>query len=127
MRPKIPKNATALIPKNTKWSYLAGKQPGEFATDWTQTASDHSSWPIGAAAFGYGDKDDVTYPSKMSGKYTTVYLRREFDFPGGAKLDSMGRSVFFDDAFIAYLNGKEVLRVGADKGPGATDEGFTTN
>ena len=123
--PKVPKNTTALIPKNAKWSYLAGKQPRGSATDWTQTAFDHSSWPTAAAGFGYGDKDDVTYLSKMRGKYTTVYLRREFDLPKGAKLDSIGLSVSYDDAFIAYLNGKEVLRVGVDKGQGATADGFT--
>ena len=60
----------------------------------------------------------------MRGKYTTVYLRREFDLPEVAKLDSMGLSVSYDDAFIAYLNGKEVLRVGVEKGQGATAKGF---
>ena len=123
--PKVPKNTTALVSKNAKWSYLAGKHPGGSANDWTQTAFDHSSWPTGVAGFGYGDKDDVTYLSKMRGKYTAVYLRREFDLPEGAKLDSIGLAVSYDDAFIAYLNGKEILRVGVDKGQGTTAEGFT--
>ena len=33
-------------------------------------------------------------------------------------------AVSYDDAFIAYLNGKEVLRVGVDRGRGDTAKGF---
>lgn len=123
--PAKPGKTTALIPKNARWSYLAGSDPEGSPTAWTALDFDHSDWPTGAAGFGYGDKDDVTFLKNMSGKYKTVYLRREFDLPQGTNLNALGLSVSYDDAFIAYLNGKEVLRIGIDKGQGATADGFT--
>ena len=124
---KQPKNTVAIIPKNARWSYLAGKNPENSSTAWTGVDFDDSAWPVGAAGFGYGDKDDVTYLNKMRGKYKTVYLRREFELAEDANLNALGLAVSYDDAFIAYLNGKEVLRVGVDKGQGTTADGFTVH
>lgn len=67
----------------------------------------------------------MTRLKKMRGKFTTVYLLREFDLPDAAKLDPTGLSVSYDDTFIACLNGKENLRVGVAKGQGTTADGFT--
>ncbi len=122
--PTAPKNAVALIGKNAKWSYLGGSHPAGNHTDWAAPGYDISSWKTGKAGFGYSDKDDTT-EIDMKGKFTTLYIRREFELPEGADLSKLGLSVSYDDAFIAYLNGHEVHRQGVDKGQGASADGFT--
>ncbi|MDB4508388.1 metallophosphoesterase family protein [Akkermansiaceae bacterium] len=117
-----PKIATALIAKNAEWSYLAGSHP---EGEWTAADYDVSQWEKGTAGFGYGDKDDVTILDDMRGKYSVVYIRREFDLPKGANRQKLGINMSYDDAFIAYLNGKEVLRVGVDNKQGSAAAGFT--
>ena len=84
----------------------------------------NASVETGEAGFGYGDKDDKTVLDDMEDKYKTVYLRREFEIPADTDLDEIGLSVSYDDGFIAYLNGKELLRIGVDFGAGATARGF---
>ncbi|MDC1206579.1 metallophosphoesterase family protein [Akkermansiaceae bacterium] len=118
----VPKNATAVIAKNAKWSYLVGTHP---AGRWTAAGFDDSSWKIREAGFGYGDEDDATELDDMRGNYSVVYLRSSFELPENAKLANFGLSVSYDDAFIAYLNGREILRVGVDTKQGAAAKGFT--
>lgn len=117
----IPKNSTPIIRPGAEWSYLAGSDP---AADWTAPAFDTSSWKKAPAGFGYGDKDDATVLNDMRKKYKTVYIRRSFATPPAGSASKLGLAVKFDDAFIAYVNGVEVLRVGVDSGRGATAKGF---
>lgn len=130
MRPKkatpqtAPKDATPLIAKNAIWSYLAGEHPSD---DWTSAEFDASAWKKGKAGFGYSDDDDTTVFDDMEGRYTVVYLRNTFTLPDKANLKAISLNVSYDDAFIAYINGKEVLRVGIDKGRGAAADGFTVH
>jgi outer membrane protein assembly factor BamB len=69
-------------------------------------------------SFGYGDDDIITHLD-MRGKYTRVYVRRTFRGEDLAGAREVGLMVKYDDAFIAYLNGREVLRKGAASGRGA--------
>ena len=121
---KKPKNAPAnfveIIPPNDQWAYLAGSHP---PGNWPQPDFDASDWTTGKAGFGYGDNDDKTV-LEMKGKYTVVYIRRTFDPSVAANAPEMGLMIRYDDAFIAYLNGKEVLRVGVGKGSGANAAGL---
>ncbi len=119
-----PRNATKLIAKSANWSYLAGSHPSGSGIDWASPSYDITQWKIGKAGFGYSDNDDTT-ELDMQGKFTTLYIRREFDLPKNANLNKLGLSISYDDAFILYLNGHEVLRQGIDKGQGATANGFT--
>ncbi|MGC6427753.1 MAG: metallophosphoesterase [Akkermansiaceae bacterium] len=120
--PSAPKGSTPLIKRGSQWSYLAGSHP---EGKWIAPGYDLSEWRKGTAGFGYGDKDDVTILDDMKGKYTVVYLSREFDLPKNANLNKLGLNISYDDAFIAYLNGHEVLRVGVDHEQGPTAEDFS--
>jgi hypothetical protein len=124
--PAAPANAVELVAKNAEWSYLAGSHPAGDPTDWAAPTYDASHWKVGKAGFGYGDNDDTT-EINMRGKFTTVYIRREFDLPKDADLNKLALSLSYDDAFIAYLNGHEVHRQGVDKNQGATADGFTNH
>ena len=117
----FPKNALELIKPNSAWDYLAGSHPPE---KWTAIAfipSDAGGWKSGTVGIGYGDSDDVTELKDMEKKYTVVYARSEFELPPGEKekIGELGLAISYDDAFIAYLNGHEVLRVGVKEGHGS--------
>ncbi|MEN8695159.1 MAG: metallophosphoesterase [Akkermansiaceae bacterium] len=120
--PSAPKGTTPLIPKNSQWSYLAGAHP---EGKWTAPEYDLSQWKKGPAGFGYGDQDDATILDDMKDNYRVVYISRQFDLPKDADLKKLGLNISYDDAFIAYLNGHEVLRVGVDHEQGPTAEDFS--
>ena len=112
------KDSTPLIPQAAEWRYLGGSHP---ADEWTQPDFDDSAWQTGKAGFGYGDGDDQTV-LPMRRKYTVVYIRHAFDAQAAAA--EMGLMVRYDDAFIAYLNGREVVRAGVKKGRGRGASGI---
>jgi outer membrane protein assembly factor BamB len=116
----VPPGSTAVVPPHAKWRYLAGSDPPE---DWIEPGFDANDWRESEAGFGYGDNDDRTALSDMLGRYARVSVRTEFD---GAALDGAGALTImmnYDDAFIAWLNGHEVLRVNVGEGRGpAADE-----
>ena len=111
------KPETPLIAAHAQWHYLAGSHP---PATWTQPDFQPTNWKTGKAGFGYGDNDDTTVLSNMRGRYTTVYIRNTFALPRHANVRTLALRVRYDDAFIAYLNGHEVLRVGVKKGRGPT-------
>ena len=119
-RIKLPNNSRPIIEKSTDWKYLAGAHPGN---GWTQPDYNDGKWEISAAGFGYSDDDIKTTLKNMRNHYSTVYLRRSFNLPEPEKIDELGLVVKYDDAFIAYLNGREILRVGVRSGSGRRSSG----
>lgn len=115
----IPKGSMPLIDQGANWSYLAGAHPDGKPIAWTTPGFNSSSWKIGKAGFGYGDDDDATTFPKMKGSFQSIYLRSNFTLPLDAKDPQLGLAISYDDAFIAYINGHEVLRKGVGKGRGA--------
>jgi hypothetical protein len=73
----------------------------------------NGQWLVGSAGFGYGDDDDQTVLEDMQGNYRSIYIRRPYevpaDVPEGAEITLAMR---YDDGFVIYLDGKEVLRQG---------------
>jgi hypothetical protein len=115
---RIPQGAAPLIAQHAEWHYLAGAHP---QGQWTEFDFVPEGWREGSAGFGYGDDDDATVLADMNGKYTTVYARTEFPEVTDSNAE-LGLVINYDDAFIAYLNGKEVLRVGVKEGSGPKAE-----
>ena len=111
-----PQDYIEVIPKHAEWRYLAGKHP-KGKDEWTKKDYDDSDWEVGEAGFGYADNDDRTVLSDMQGRYSVVYIRHEFEIEQADYVADIGLMINFNDAFVAYLNGKEVVRVGV-KGSG---------
>ncbi len=92
------------------------------AIHWVATAEkegEPGEWKLGAAGFGYGDDDDQTVLKGMRKNYRSVYIRKSYEVPADApKGAELTVGIRYDDAFILYLDGKEVLRKGVE-GAGA--------
>jgi len=99
-----------LINNETKWKYFA--KPEQIAKGWNEAVFNDNQWKVGKAGFGYGDGDDNTLLEEMYGTFDKVYIRASFSF----KKDSrpLHLYMYFDDAFIAYVNGEEVARSSVD-------------
>jgi len=108
-----------LVPRLSAWSYLRGLQ--EASTPdlgaWRQLDFDDGGWSLGDGAFGYGDPpygtDLSAQEPPMRGAYMCIFLRRTFEV-----VDDLESLIHYelrgdyDDGFIAWINGVEVLRVG---------------
>ncbi|TKJ34439.1 MAG: hypothetical protein CEE38_18000 [Planctomycetes bacterium B3_Pla] len=113
---RLPENTRPVIDRNTDWQYLAGSHPN---SGWNQPDFNAGAWKNAAAGFGYNYNDNKTVLKDMKGRYTAVYLRKSFDIVEPDSIGELGLVVKYDDSFIAYLNGDEVLRVGVVNGSGA--------
>jgi outer membrane protein assembly factor BamB len=116
VRTKLPENMQPVIKKGADWQYLAGTHPN---STWTRLDFNAETWGTSAAGFGYNYKDNKTVLKDMEDHYSVVYIRKSFSIPEPEDIHELGLVVKYDDAFIAYLNGKEVLRVGVFNGSGA--------
>jgi len=122
-KPGPPSQGNYIIKKNASWHYLAGATPPE---NWASANFDISTWKIGKAGFGYGDNDDTTVLD-MQKKFSSVYIRRSFKLDQPNDAHKLWLSISYDDAFILYLNGKEALRRGVEKGRGAKAKRITSH
>ncbi len=109
-----PASATSwtMVQQGTPLSYYKGYTTP--APNWTTVGfTEDQEWTASASGFGigYGDGDDATLLSDMSGNYLTVYARSHFTL--GSEVSSityLELQAVFDDGFVAYLNGTEIAR-----------------
>lgn len=113
-----------IAPYDGGWKRLAGEDP---PAEWTKPDFDDSQWKTGAPGFGYGDIDNSTQLLDMKDKYSRVYARRNFEVKDTNTIADLALMINYDDAFIAYLNGKEILRAGVKDGGGPTARGITVH
>jgi len=121
VRTKLPENMQPIIKKGADWQYLAGTHPKD---GWVLSDFNAETWGTSAAGFGYNYSDNKTVLKDMEDHYSVVYIRKSFSIPEPEDIHELGLVVKYDDAFIAYLNGKEVLRVDVFNGSGAKASGI---
>lgn len=68
-------------------------------------------WFEAKAGFGYSDDDDATV-LEMKGQHRAVYIRKVFSLTNALEVDSLSLDVLYDDGFVAFLNGHELVRAG---------------
>ncbi len=113
---EAPEDFFVAIPKFAEWQYLVGSHPE--GHKWTELKFAADSWKTGEAPFGFEYKEARTVLDEMKGKHTTLYMRHVFEVEQADSVAEIGLMINYDDAFIAYLNGKEVVRKGVGKGSG---------
>ncbi len=104
---------TDAISRSSTWRYFKGLQDPAPGIEWTALDHDDGAWKEGPAGFGYGDGDDATLFPDMQYNYTTVYVRRTFSLDRAEDLALQQLWVNYDDGFVCYLNGREIVRENA--------------
>ncbi len=96
------------------WRYFKGESdPG---VSWNFISYDDSSWELGPSGFGYSDNDDATVLGDMMNNYTSVFIRKVFELEDYDSFVSGSLRVDFDDGFVAYVNGMEIVRENVGSG-----------
>ena len=108
---------TVLVPAEADWKYATGLQEASSPDPaaWRTRTFDDSDWTVSPAAFGYGEPalgtDLALLDPPMRRNYTCIFLRRTFEVAALENLESYNLSALYDDGFIVWINGAEVLRV----------------
>ena len=107
-----PDNKRVLVGPKASWDYLAGGKKPE-GLKWTSLNFDpkKNNWKTGKAGFGYADDDDETVLDDMINKYTSVYIRKEFEITKNTDLSRLALAINYDDGFVLYLNGRYVFSI----------------
>ena len=88
------------------------------SVQWVQSGTikgTSGDWELGRAGFGFADEDDVTVFDTMKGNFRSIYVRRPYSIPADLPDDAeLVLEIWFDDGFVAYLDGKEVARDGVE-------------
>jgi hypothetical protein len=107
----LPGSSQILIDWNEQYSYFKGtSEPSQPITLWYGTGFNSSAWPVGDAPFRYGDGSGGTLLSDMMNNYTTLYIRKNFEIADTGDFDEIHISVDYDDGFVLWINGSEVIK-----------------
>jgi hypothetical protein len=103
---------TIKVSQGDEWHYKTTyrTKKGKVPSRWTHIGFDDSGWRKGPMGIGYGRSAVSTDSHKMRGNFSKINARRKFFIPNPSKVDKMILSVVCDGAFIAYINGIEVIR-----------------
>lgn len=104
----------ALVEARDRFRYWKGKSEPSTGDEWTKPEFDDSAWPRGQGTFGYGGWGRYgTQLSDMRQKYSTIYLRIQFNVVDVDYLKNVSFQASFTGGFVCYLNGVEVARENA--------------
>ncbi len=113
-----------LVNNSDDWKYFVGicepsggltnprlKKPEPLFVEWGAINFDDSLASEGPGGFGYGDDDDATVVNIQNVAFS-LYIRQSFYASSAtvSRNDTLELSIDYDDGFIAYLNGYEIVR-----------------
>ena len=101
---KFPNHWEALVIPENNWKYWLGTSAPP--NDWKLPGFNDQSWDTGQGGIGYGDNDDNTIISSVP----SLFLRKEFQVLDLNDITQLLFHADYDDGFIAYLNGVEIMR-----------------
>ncbi len=113
----------APIDRGSAWKYLQGTQEASSPDPaaWRAAGFGDGGWASGPAPFGYGDAglgtDLGLLAPPMQDNYSSLFLRQTFNVADPAAWDQLEARVDYDDGFILWINGKELLRINVDGFP----------
>ena len=102
-----PNHWEMLVKAESIWRYWSGVNapPANYA-QWNALGYNDQNWPQGMGSIGYGDNDDNTVISATP----SILMRREFQLADTADITHLIMHADYDDGFIAYVNGIEIMR-----------------
>ncbi len=105
--------SVALIPPGPTGVYLLPTQ--DIGSQWTQPGFADAHWSAATLPIGYetGTGYENLIATNVSSGTTSAYLRIPFELTNLSSVSNLALAARYDDGFVAYLNGQEVVRVGA--------------
>lgn len=100
-----------LFPVQSSFKYLKGSEAASLSSNWMDPGFNDGSWQTGNAPFWYGDGVGGTEITDMRYSYLTFYMRSTFQASNIPSIQEISFNVNYDDGFIIWVNGKEVLNV----------------
>lgn len=95
-----------VLPRESQWKYEASGS--DLGTAWKDPGYDDSGWSSGDAMLGFGENYIVT---TLPSGHITYYFRTTFTLnEDPSTLQSLSLFANYDDGFVAYINGQEVIR-----------------
>ncbi|MBN1669821.1 MAG: lamin tail domain-containing protein [Kiritimatiellae bacterium] len=108
--------AETLVARQSTWLYRKGTaEASDPIEEWRRLDFGDSGWPAGQAPFGYGYTVNTSFPD-MQSRYTTFFLRKAFVVDDAAGVSDLKAHVGYDDGFVLWINGEEVLACNAPDG-----------
>jgi len=120
---KLSMEGTPLVRPGEKWRLWRGKTSPP--AGWNARTFDASAWELLPSGFGYGTNpaelktvttrlDDMKQDRQLAGTpgYLSIFVRAKFNIPDPSLARKLILKVAFDDGFVAFLNGMEVVREG---------------
>ncbi|MBN1672209.1 MAG: lamin tail domain-containing protein [Kiritimatiellae bacterium] len=113
-------NSGALVSKTAGWRYQDRGQ--DLGTGWRAIEFDDGAWADGNAPLGYPETSPeldtlVDFGDNPANKPITTYFRTRFAFGAApATVTGLTLAARYDDGFVAYLNGQEIVRKGMPAG-----------
>lgn len=101
-RKDLPLNWQTVVDYGDNWRYST-----EYKAGWRGLEYDDNAWKSGPSGFGFGDNDDATIIPQGT---LNLYIRTKFQIENPDEIQKIAIHVDYDDAFIAFINGKEVAR-----------------
>lgn len=99
---------TALIELGHSWHVIKGISAPPI--DWLQPSFDDTSTSSFRAGFGYGAGGFETELDDMRGRYSSIFIRRQFSLTAEELSNQYEFQAFHNTGFILYLNGSEIFR-----------------
>ena len=103
---KFPSHWEALVVAENIWKYWNASSPPPNYNDWNQLGFNDQNWSSGQGGIGYGDNDDNTTIAATP----SILMRKEFQIVDIQDITHLLFHADYDDGFIAYLNGVEIMR-----------------
>ena len=106
-----------LVQSNANWQLQKGLTEASSPIGAWRQPGYNEGWPSLPAPFFFGDTGYTnalipgTYLGDMRSNYSSIFLRTEFSIANAASVESVVINAQYDDGFIAWVNGFEVLRV----------------
>jgi hypothetical protein len=111
--------AQTVITNGSAWRWRPGTTEASTPViAWRTNGFNDSTWAIGTTPFSYGTNstgrdDGVTSGTVVSGMihtYSCIFLRRTFVVTNVAEVQSLNFTTYYDDGFVAWINGVPVLQ-----------------
>jgi hypothetical protein len=132
--PEARPEGVTYVERGSTWKYFRGLSEASSpdTAAWRQLSFDDDAWANGPAPFGYSDgpfgTDLSLLTPPMRNNYSTLFLRQRFEVPDPESVLEPKISADYDDGFIVWINGIELLRVNVPGQPGdpVAYNGFAT-